>query len=181
MTRHLLFLICARSASIVACCIHEGRARDQCSKERKEHSQHPQNDANGSKHLCGSQLIRGQNKLPLKHLSQVQPRNHQNQVTPTVPPTTTREILPAFPCCFKTPRHKGSDVRTIARIPTAKPPMETPHIDRSIRILANYYRHGWSGPDMESARLCNSNRLKPTQTQVAYDESFLGPESGLCR
>ena len=31
---------------------------------------------------------------------------------------------------------------------------------------------------MESARLCNSNRLKPTQTQVAYDESFLGPEAG---
>ena len=111
------------------CMLHPRRARTrQCSKERKEHSQHPQNDANGSKHLCGSQLIRNQNKLPLKHLSQVQPRNHQNQLTPTVPPT--REILPAFPCCFKTPRHKGSDVRTIARIPTAKPPMETPHIDR---------------------------------------------------
>ena len=39
------------------------------------------------------------------------------------------EILPAFPYCFKTPQHKGSDIRTITRIPTTIPPMEPPYRD----------------------------------------------------
>ena len=164
MTRHLLFLICAWSASIVACCIHEGHARAQCSKERNDQSQHPHNDANGTKHLRGWQLIRGQNTLPLKHLSslQVQPRNHQNQVTPTVPPT--RKILPAFPYCFKTPQHKGSDIATITRIPTTIPPMEPPHSDAA--YASSLQSTDMDGADMESGRLCNSN-----PNPSAYDES----------
>ena len=117
MTRHLLFLICAWSASIVACCIHEGHARAQCSKERNDQSQHPHDDANGTKHLRGWQLIRDQNTLPLKHLSsfQVQPRNHQNQLTPTVRPTS----LPQKSCppSRTASRHHSTKAVTSRRSP----------------------------------------------------------------
>ena len=82
-TRHLLLNICAWSASILAYSIHEGHARAQCSKERNDQSQNPQHDANGTKYLCGWQLIRNHNTLPLKHLStfQVQKRS-QPRVSP---------------------------------------------------------------------------------------------------
>ena len=107
----------------------------------------------------------------------MQPRNHQNQVTPTVPPT--REILPAFPCCFKTPRHKGSDVRTIARIPTAKPPMETPHIDRIYASLLITIDMDGAAPTWkvrDYATQTDSNRLKP---KLPMTNLFWGPKRAL--
>ena len=99
VTRHLLFLICAWSASIVACGIHEGHARAHCSKERNDQSQHPENDANGTNHLRGWQLF--EIKTPclssILQVFQFQPRNHQNQVTPTVHPRVSPRNLARLP------------------------------------------------------------------------------------
>ena len=71
-TRHLLLNVCTWSASILAYSIHKGHARAQCSKERNDQSQNPQNDANGTNDLRGWQLIRNHNTLPLKYLSSFQ-------------------------------------------------------------------------------------------------------------
>ena len=161
VTRHLLFLVCAWSASIVACCIHEGHARAHCSKERNDQSQHPENDANGTDHLRSWQLVRNQNTLPLEHLSNCSSSATQSsEPGDTYGPThqSAPEILPALPYCFKTPQHKGSDIRTITRIPTTIPPMEPPHSDaayasslQSVQTWVEWLT--WSNGECETIKL----------------------------
>ena len=159
VTRHLLFLICAWSASIVACCIHEGHARAHCSKERNDQSQHPENDANGTNHLRSWRLVRNQNALPLEHLASFSISATQSSKPGDTSHESAPEILPAFPYCFKTPQHKGSDIRTITRIPTTIPPMEPPHSDAA-------YASSLQSTDMGGAALTWKVRDYQTQSQT---------------
>ena len=66
VTRHLLFLICARSASIVACCIHEGHARAQCSKERNDQSQQSHHNPNGTDSPTTELFLKSKRVVPFR-------------------------------------------------------------------------------------------------------------------
>ena len=90
----------------------------------------------------------------------LQPRNHQNQVTPTVPPTSQPQK--SCPPCRTASRHHSTKAVTSGRSPGFPRPYRQwnrPTVMQHTHPHYSLYRHGWSGwhGAMESARLSNSN------------------------
>ena len=148
VTRHLLFLICAWSASIVACCIHEGHARAHCSEERNDQSQHPENDANGTNHLLGWQLIRNQNTLLLEHLSSFSTSATQSSKPGDTYGPPTSQPQKSCPPSRTASRHHSTKAVTSGRSPGCPRPYRQwnrPTVMQHTHPHYSLYRHGWSG------------------------------------